>query len=55
VERLLCEKISLRGICRALRVSVRCLMDFMGVRFAAAPEHLHVRPVAASRSILSGH
>ena len=52
VECLLCEKISLRGICRALRVSIRWLMDFMVARFAAAPEHLHVRPVAASHSIL---
>ena len=54
VERLLCEKISLRGICRAPRVSIRRLIDFMVARFAAAPAHLHVRPVAASRSILIG-
>jgi transposase-like protein len=35
VERLLCEKISLRGICRALRMSSRWLMDFMVARFAS--------------------
>ena len=54
VERWLCEKISLRGICRAPRMSIRWLIDFMVARFAAAPAHLHVRPVAASRSILIG-
>lgn len=54
VERLLCEKISLHGICRAIGVSIRWLMDFMVARFAAAPEHLHMQPVAASRNILIG-
>jgi insertion element IS1 protein InsB len=54
VERLLCEKISLRGICRALRVSICWLMNFMVARFAAAPTHLHVRPVTTSRGILIG-
>ena len=42
MERLLCEKISLHGICRALGVSIRWRMDFMGARFAAVPDHLHV-------------
>src|SRR4051794_23263370 len=32
VERLLCEKISLQGICRAIGVSIRWLMDFMVAR-----------------------
>ena len=35
VERLLCEKISLHGICRAVGVSIRWLMGFMAARFAA--------------------
>ena len=52
MERLLCEKISLRGTCRALRVSLRWLLHFMVARLAAAPKHLHVQPVAASRGIL---
>jgi hypothetical protein len=30
VERLLCEKISLHGICRAVGVSIRWLMDLYG-------------------------
>jgi insertion element IS1 protein InsB len=53
-ERVLCEKISLRGICRALRVSILRLMDFMVARCAAAPEQLHVRPVTTSRGLLIG-
>jgi transposase-like protein len=43
VERLLLEKISLHGICRAVGVSIRWLMDFMVARFKAAPEDLHVQ------------
>jgi hypothetical protein len=49
VERLLCEKISLHGICRAVGVSIRWLTGFMAARFAALPDHLPVRPVAAPR------
>src|ERR671929_2344470 len=54
VERLLCEKISLHGICRAIGVSIRWLMDFMVACFAAVPDHLHVQPVASSREVLLG-
>ncbi len=54
VERLLCEKISLHGICRVIGVSIRWLMDFMVARFAAVPEHLHVQPVASSCEVLLG-
>jgi transposase-like protein len=53
-ERLLCEKISLHGICRALGVSIRWLMDLMGACFATVPEHLHVQPVASSGEVLLG-
>jgi insertion element IS1 protein InsB len=49
VERLLREKISLHGICRAVGVSIRWLMDFMVARFKALPDHLHVQPVAMDR------
>jgi insertion element IS1 protein InsB len=52
VERLLCEKISLHGICRTIGVSIRWLMDFMVACFAAVPEHLHVRPVMFSGEVL---
>jgi len=54
VERLLCEKISLHGICRAVGVSIRWLMGFMAARFAALPDHLHVRPVASPREGIIG-
>jgi insertion element IS1 protein InsB len=43
VERLLLEKISLHGICRAVGVSIRWLLDCMVARFRAAPEDLHVQ------------
>ena len=53
-ERLLCEKISLHGMCRAGGVSIRWLMGFSVARFAALPDHLHVRPIAAPREVLIG-
>jgi insertion element IS1 protein InsB len=43
IERLLCERISLRGICRAVGVSLPWLMHFMVERCAACPEHLHAQ------------
>jgi len=54
VERLLCEKISRHGICRAIGVSIRWLMDFLVARFEAVPDHLHVQSVTASRDVLIG-
>jgi IS1 family transposase len=43
VENLLRERISLRGICRAVGVSLGWLLHFMVERFAACPNDLHVR------------
>jgi len=43
VEHLLRERISLRGICRAVGVSLTWLFHFMVERFAACPADLHVR------------
>jgi IS1 family transposase len=43
IEHLLCERISLRGICRAVGVSLTWLLHFMVECFAACPDHLHVR------------
>ena len=54
VERLLCEKIFLHGIGRAIGVSIRWLMDFMVARLAAVPEPLHVQPVTVSHEVLIG-
>jgi len=53
IERLLLERISLRGICRVIGVGLRWLLYFMAERFTAAPEHLYVQPtVGAQRVIL---
>jgi insertion element IS1 protein InsB len=43
IEHLLRERISLRGICRAVGVSLTWLLHFMVARFAACPDHLHVQ------------
>jgi insertion element IS1 protein InsB len=43
IAHLLCERISLRGICRAVGVSLTWLLHFMVECFAACPDHLHVR------------
>jgi insertion element IS1 protein InsB len=43
IEHLLRERISLRGICRAVGVSLTWLLHFMVERFAACPDHLHVQ------------
>ena len=44
IERLLLERISLRGICRAVGGGLQWLLQFMVTRFQAAPEHLYVKP-----------
>jgi hypothetical protein len=54
VERLLCEKISLHGICRAVGVSIRWLMDCMITRLKALPDHLHVQPVTSPCDVIMG-
>jgi insertion element IS1 protein InsB len=43
VERLLREKISLHGICRAVGVGLKWLMHFMVECFAACPDHLQAQ------------
>ena len=40
---LLREGLSLRGICRAVGVSLTLLLHYMVERFAACPDHLHVQ------------
>jgi len=52
IERLLLEKISLHGICRAVGVSIRWLMDFMVDCFEAAPAHLHVQSPSCPREVI---
>ena len=55
VQRLLREPISLRGIGRAVGVSLRWLLRFLVTGFAALPAHLHGQPVASPRHGLIGH
>ena len=52
VERLLLDKISLHGICRAVGVSIRWLMDFSVACFEAAPAHLHIQPPRRPREVI---
>ena len=51
IERLL-ERISLRGICRAVGVGLRWLLQFMVERFQAAPKHLYVQPPDGSQAVI---
>lgn len=52
IERLLMERISLRGICRAMGVGLRWLLHFMGECFRAAPDHLYVQPAAGAPGVI---
>ena len=52
VERLLLERISLRGICRAVGVGLRWLLQFMAERFQEAPEQLYVEPPSGTRAVI---
>ena len=44
IERLLLERISLRGICRAVGVGLKWLLGFLVRCVEALPDHLHVQP-----------
>jgi insertion element IS1 protein InsB len=52
IERLLLERISLRGICRAVGVGLRWLLQFMVEWFQAAPKHLYVQPPDGSQAVI---
>jgi IS1 family transposase len=52
IERLLVERISLRGICRAVGVTLKWLLGFLVQCFEALPDHLHVHPVSCTRDVL---
>ncbi len=52
IANLLRERISLRGICRAVGVSLTWLLHFMVECFAACPDHLHVRLPANPNKVL---
>jgi insertion element IS1 protein InsB len=48
IKRLLVERISLRGICRAVGVGLKWLLGFLVDCVEALPDHLHVRPAPAT-------
>ena len=52
IDRLLLERLSLRGICRAAGVGLRWLLQFRVARFQAAPEHLNVKPPASTPAVI---
>jgi insertion element IS1 protein InsB len=52
IEHLLRERISLRGSCRAVGVSLPWLLHFMVECFAACPDHLHVRRPAGPTEVV---
>jgi insertion element IS1 protein InsB len=52
-EHLLRERISPRGICRAVGVSLPWLLHFMVECFAACPDHLHIwRPAGPTEVVI---
>jgi insertion element IS1 protein InsB len=52
IEQLLSERISLRGICRAVGVSLTWLLHFMVECFTACPDHLHAQIPAQPTAVL---
>jgi insertion element IS1 protein InsB len=52
IERLLVERISLRGICRAVGVGLKWLLGFLVQCVEALPDHLHVQPVTCHGNVM---
>ena len=52
IERLLLERISLRGICRAVGVTLKWLLGFLVQCFETLPDHLHVQPVTCTHNVM---
>ena len=52
IERLLVERLSLRGICRAVGGTLKWLLGFLVQCFAALPDHLHAQPVSCQPDVL---
>jgi insertion element IS1 protein InsB len=52
IKRLLVERISLRGICRAVGVGLKWLLGFIVTCFEALPDNLHVQPVTCNQDIM---
>jgi hypothetical protein len=52
IERLRLERVSVRGICRAVRVALRWLLPLMVERFQAAPAPLYVELPVSPRAVI---
>ena len=52
IEQLLCERISLRGICRTMGVSLTWLLHFMVECFTTYPDHLHAQCPASPTTVV---
>jgi insertion element IS1 protein InsB len=52
IERLLLERISLRGIGRAVGVTLKGLLGFLVQCFEALPDHLHVQLVTCTQDVI---
>jgi insertion element IS1 protein InsB len=52
IERLLVERISLRGICRAVGVHLKWLLGFLVQCVEALPDHLHVQPLTGHGHVM---
>ena len=48
IERLLLERLSLRGICRSVGVGLKWLLGFIVTQFEALPDHLNVVPIPST-------
>jgi hypothetical protein len=49
---LLVERVSLRGICRAMGVKLKWLLGFLIQCVEALPDHLHVQPITCHSNVI---
>ena len=52
IEQLVCERISLRGICRTMGVSLTWLLHFLVACVTACPDHVHAQLPAQPTEVL---
>jgi insertion element IS1 protein InsB len=52
IERLLPERLSLRGICRVVGVTLKWLLGFRVQYFEPLSDHLHVQPVTCHGNVM---
>jgi insertion element IS1 protein InsB len=52
IERLLLERLSLRGICRSVGVGLKWLLECIVTQFEALPDHLNVEPITSNAAVV---